>query len=424
MDRVHRNINHLRELLHQPKSGKTEFRRLSALEDSEGKTRLVAIGDYWSQTCLKPLHDKLYRVLRTIPQDQTFNQGEGLRGLPLDGSYTYYSFDLSAATDRFPIDIINWFLEHNFGENISIAWNDVMVGYPFCFKTPKGADREYYYSVGNPMGFYSSWATFAIMHHFIIYCACREINTSWKQARYKLLGDDIVIYDDLLASKYKDLITSLGVEISESKTHESKIFFEFAKRYFVPSGEISPFSIKAALQESKSFMAFRQLLDNQREKGWIPIISCQDALLDFYRTRPNPYRAKTRSEQIRKIEETDALYKRLKGFTSDLRLINTVLVTKGLPSLSCNQEHVAKAMFNGCIVQAFEKSASEFTGDIHDRLCNSIMFATSSPDESYVDLLNSIYDHPYSFIVGQFVEQSYIDSMKKAYDFDTLYNGE
>lgn len=142
-----------------------------------------------------------------------------MRELPLDGSCTYYSFDLSAATDRFPIDLIKGFLAHNYGENIAIAWYDVMVGYPFKFKGPKGSNREYCYSVGNPMGFYSSWATFAIMHHFVIYACCRKLGISWYSSSYKLLGDDIVIYDTRLALEYKILISQLGVEISESKTH-------------------------------------------------------------------------------------------------------------------------------------------------------------------------------------------------------------
>lgn len=62
-------------------------------------------------------------------------------------------------------------------------------------------------------------------------------------------------------------MSQLGVEISEMKTHVSSIFFEFAKRCFTPKGEISPFSLLALSQESKSFYSFRQLIENQREKG-------------------------------------------------------------------------------------------------------------------------------------------------------------
>lgn len=52
----------------------TGTRRIVGIPDREGKTRAVAILDYWSQTALRPVHDLLFRVLRTIPQDVTFAQ--------------------------------------------------------------------------------------------------------------------------------------------------------------------------------------------------------------------------------------------------------------------------------------------------------------------------------------------------------------
>lgn len=58
-----------------------------------------------------------------------------------------------------------------------------------------------------------------------------------------MLGDDIVIYDDDVALAYKELVSLLGVHVSEAKTHCSKEFFEFAKRYFYQREEISPFPI-------------------------------------------------------------------------------------------------------------------------------------------------------------------------------------
>jgi len=47
---------------------------------------------------------------------------------------------------------------------------------------------------------------------------------------YMLLGDDIVIHHDEVARQYRNIISSLGVEISKVKTHISCDSFEFAKR--------------------------------------------------------------------------------------------------------------------------------------------------------------------------------------------------
>jgi hypothetical protein len=52
-----------------------EIRRLVVFSDKEGKTRIIAILDYFSQTVLKGLHSYLFRVLKKLPQDMTFNQG-------------------------------------------------------------------------------------------------------------------------------------------------------------------------------------------------------------------------------------------------------------------------------------------------------------------------------------------------------------
>jgi hypothetical protein len=92
--------------------------------------------------------------------------------------------------------------------------------------------------------------------------------------------------------------------------------------------------------------------------------------------------------------------------------------------LSCNQSHIAKAVFERCIILAFERSASGFVGDLEDRCFNALLHVTDPELMNGKPNVELVYRHPYSFIVGKFVEQSYIDAMKKAYDFDTLYGGE
>jgi hypothetical protein len=81
-----------------------KYRKIVSFPDKEYKVRVVAILDYWSQTVLKPLHTYLMNVLKKIKQDATYNQGsfkESMKGCEI-----YYSVDLTAATDRFPITLI------------------------------------------------------------------------------------------------------------------------------------------------------------------------------------------------------------------------------------------------------------------------------------------------------------------------------
>lgn len=83
-------------------------RKLSSFPDKELKVRVIAIGDYFSQAVLKPFHAWLFKFLEKIPQDHTHNQG-GFKTLMTANSLNHERFcsaDLSAATDRFPIEVI------------------------------------------------------------------------------------------------------------------------------------------------------------------------------------------------------------------------------------------------------------------------------------------------------------------------------
>lgn len=65
------------------------------------------MGDYFSQTALRPLHKYLYQVLKRIPQDCTFDQTAFKTKLRVqEKGDIFVSADLSAATDRFPISVI------------------------------------------------------------------------------------------------------------------------------------------------------------------------------------------------------------------------------------------------------------------------------------------------------------------------------
>lgn len=92
----------------------SRFRKLSYFSDKEGKTRVIAILDYWSQTCLRPYHDAINRVLRKIPSDCTYNQNSIFETLPTSGPY--FSLDLSNATDRMPLALQSMIFERMFGE--------------------------------------------------------------------------------------------------------------------------------------------------------------------------------------------------------------------------------------------------------------------------------------------------------------------
>lgn len=92
------------------RSARGRLRVLRAIPDKEGKTRVIAIGDYWSQAALKPIHTALFGVLKRIPQDMTFNQDAFASRLRNTGGFepgvVFHSVDLSSATDRWPFALM------------------------------------------------------------------------------------------------------------------------------------------------------------------------------------------------------------------------------------------------------------------------------------------------------------------------------
>lgn len=80
--------------------------KLSLKKEAAGKVRVFAMVDPITQWLLAPLHKYLFSILRAIPMDGTFNQLKPVyRLLRRSGIRSFFSLDLSAATDRLPISI-------------------------------------------------------------------------------------------------------------------------------------------------------------------------------------------------------------------------------------------------------------------------------------------------------------------------------
>lgn len=83
---------------------KYRLRKIEVIDDKEGKKRIIAIPDYLTQTLMKSIHGSLNEVLRSIPEDCTFNQERFKLLLPYHGKETFYSIDLKSATELMPVD--------------------------------------------------------------------------------------------------------------------------------------------------------------------------------------------------------------------------------------------------------------------------------------------------------------------------------
>nr|AWY10963.1 RNA-dependent RNA polymerase [Sclerotinia sclerotiorum mitovirus 1 HC025-A] len=208
--------------------------KISVIEDPELKMRPIAMVDYYSQLVLRPIHDGILKKLRNLPQDRTFTQNP-FNNWGKTMGHKFWSLDLTSATDRFPISLQERLIAGLLKDPVKArAWRDILVDRDY--KLPTGGFTRY--SVGQPMGAYSSWTTFTLTHHMVVQyaahlCGIQDFN------RYILLGDDIVINHDKVARAYIRIMTKLGVDISVAKTHVSKNTYEFAKRWVRKGVEIS-----------------------------------------------------------------------------------------------------------------------------------------------------------------------------------------
>lgn len=251
--------------------------RLGLKFEPAGKVRVFAMVDWWTQVAMKPLHQWIFRVLRLIPQDATFDQLGTVQRFASEmsnlGVRTMYSLDLSAATDRLPLLIQVWLLIPLLGERVASLWALVLVGR--VYRLPKhitldqrgkpggleellrasdvrsigfesqGSRRGVFYSVGQPMGALSSWAMLALTHHFIVQLAARNVGLTGWFTRYLVLGDDIVIADGRVAEEYIKLMSALGVQIGLAKSLvSSNGSFEFARQFVFRGEPVTGFSWK------------------------------------------------------------------------------------------------------------------------------------------------------------------------------------
>lgn len=130
---------------------KLKLGKLSQKLEAAGKVRIFGITDVWTQSLLRPLHDAILRSLSTINMDGTFDQLRPIRLLYDQGYKEMFSFDLTAATDRLPIQLQKQVLAELTSKEFADHWANLLVGRPWYLKFV-----PYYYSVGQPMGALSS----------------------------------------------------------------------------------------------------------------------------------------------------------------------------------------------------------------------------------------------------------------------------
>lgn len=225
---------------------------LALLREAAGKIRPVAMVDIWTQWILKPLHDWLLEMLRGLPTDATWDQEGVLKTFVerLGPDRKFYCYDLKNATDRIPMALYVEMFGPLLGKPVAELWARLLTDR--WYETPDDAQEAGYpsrvrYTRGQPMGAYSSWASLAWVHHFLVQLAHLEVGGSGFFLDYLVLGDDLVIANEEVASKYLQLCEAFGITVGLAKSFTSVGLINFANKTYWKSVNVSPLSLKEEL---------------------------------------------------------------------------------------------------------------------------------------------------------------------------------
>jgi hypothetical protein len=257
--------------------------KISFIPEKGGKTRLIAIVDFWSQQLLKGFHRDLIELIVKImgETDSTFDQNKAFkRAMIKSKGKKVFSFDLKSATDRFPYSLQKVVLNTLWGD-LGNKVGSLLVDRDFKVK---GLDNPIRWVVGQPLGSYSSWPLFTLSHHLVVRYSAELVGKT-NFTDYQLLGDDIILWDEAVAESYQSLMSDIGVTISSSKTVISECLDnsvgEFAKRIFQNGTEISPLS-PTLLMMSSSLYAMPAIIKELSDK-WQVVETLSELLaLELY----------------------------------------------------------------------------------------------------------------------------------------------
>jgi hypothetical protein len=90
---------------------------------------------------------------------------------PLDnlvGENTCFSFDLKSATDRWPLQILFEILQVLFDRSMASSIRSALALNLFQVPFVRRRNSTVSFVAGQPLGYHSSWALFALSHHILV----------------------------------------------------------------------------------------------------------------------------------------------------------------------------------------------------------------------------------------------------------------
>jgi hypothetical protein len=200
--------------------------QISLIQEGGTKLRAVATPNGWIQLAFRPLHTFLKDIGQLCPESCVEDQLSGVNQIleVYNKGGKVNSIDLSAATDRLPRSTQVEMLRMVGLPQFATALDEVSSAK--WIVRDKDRTQQVTYSVGQPMGIYGSFPLLNLMNIMIARLSCRLANREFgtpMENQFRVLGDDIVIFDDRIAGMYSKVLAGLGVEISKEKSFQGNV---------------------------------------------------------------------------------------------------------------------------------------------------------------------------------------------------------
>jgi hypothetical protein len=199
----------------------------------------------------------LFEATSKVPWDTYKDQDAGIASVKrmMGKGHTAHCFDLQNATDLFPLST-QTYLVYLFGLDVLQTPIERALLESQLRLFTLAARSEWHFESGviswtrgQPLGLYPSFPLFSLTHGALLYSLYLDLPledrngysfrmdtfVSEKKSYsapaippFLILGDDVVIFSDSLAERYKDALAKLEVPISLEKSLSSNIIAEFA----------------------------------------------------------------------------------------------------------------------------------------------------------------------------------------------------
>jgi hypothetical protein len=208
------------------------------------KTRYYAVPNLLIQRALDPLKEGLLSILPKLPWDCTLDQGKADHAIlrHLKRGEKAFSVDLSSATDHFPWSWqkrILFRLVKPFGaaklmrDLFTACVEEGVWELDVSRANPKDHTRyQAVWSKGQPLGLGPSFPLFTLSHGILLLILS---NRQW-EGKFFVLGDDVIILDEMLYTQYTSALEKAQVPISQGKSYASNRLATFAGKVYTPKG--------------------------------------------------------------------------------------------------------------------------------------------------------------------------------------------